>query len=39
MYNGTVVGVMGEVDPQVLTNWGIGIPCVACEMDLDGMLG
>ncbi len=28
------VGVVGEVHPQVLENWGIQMPCSVCELDL-----
>ena len=30
-----VVGVFGEIHPAVLDNWGIGMPTIACEIDLD----
>lgn len=33
--NGTAVGVLGEVHPRVLENWGITVPCVAGELDLE----
>ncbi len=36
--DGTPVGVYGEVHPQVLENWGIEMPCTACEIDLDTLL-
>lgn len=29
------IGVFGEIHPQVLENWGCGMPTVACEIDLD----
>ena len=29
-----VVGVIGELHPQVLENWGIQMPCAAVEIDL-----
>lgn len=32
------VGVFGEIHPQVLENWGIQVPCTACEIDLDLLL-
>lgn len=32
------IGVFGEVHPQVLENWGITMPCIACEIDLDALL-
>lgn len=34
----TAVGIMGEIHPAVLENWGIQMPTVACEMDLDLLL-
>ncbi len=33
--SGVVVGVFGEIHPAVLENWGIQMPAVACEIDLD----
>jgi phenylalanyl-tRNA synthetase beta chain len=35
---GEQVGVYGEMHPQVLTNWGIQMPCSACEINLDALL-
>lgn len=32
---GVRVGVFGEVHPAVLESWGIAMPTVACEIDLD----
>lgn len=32
---GQSVGMMGEVHPAVLENWGINMPCTVCEIDLD----
>ncbi len=32
---GKIVGIMGEVHPAVLENWGIGMPCTASEVNLD----
>ncbi|MFO8063278.1 MAG: phenylalanine--tRNA ligase subunit beta [Spirochaetota bacterium] len=32
---GTHVGILGEVHPQVLENWGIQVPCSGGEIDLD----
>ena len=29
------VGIFGEINPSVLENWQIGVPCVACEIDLN----
>lgn len=35
IYNGKTVGVLGEVSPLVLENWGIQMPTTCCEIDLD----
>ena len=34
LINGEPVGVFGEVSPEVLDNFGIGMPVVAFEMEL-----
>jgi phenylalanyl-tRNA synthetase beta chain len=31
------VGVMGELHPAILENWGIQMPCTAAEIDLDAL--
>jgi len=36
--DGIVVGLYGEIHPQVLENWGIQMPCAAVEIDLDELL-
>ena len=36
--NGVVVGVFGEVHPQVLENWGCTMPSIMAELDLDLLL-
>lgn len=33
----TAVGVVGEIHPQLLENFGIQMPCTAAEIDLDAM--
>ncbi|MCR4822125.1 MAG: phenylalanine--tRNA ligase subunit beta [Treponema sp.] len=38
MVNGKQVGIFGEVHPQVLENWQIGVPCVAGEIDLEDLM-
>jgi len=38
IYNGKHIGVFGEINPGVLENWGITIPCTAGEIDLDALL-
>jgi phenylalanyl-tRNA synthetase beta chain len=35
---GQSIGIMGEVHPQVLTNFGITVPCTAVELNLDQLL-
>ncbi|MFA7671466.1 MAG: phenylalanine--tRNA ligase subunit beta, partial [Sphaerochaetaceae bacterium] len=35
IYNYKEVGIFGEVNPAVLEKWTIGMPTVACEIDLD----
>ena len=37
-YRGTRIGIMGEVHPEVLTNWGIQMPCACGEIDLESLL-
>ena len=32
------VGVFGELHPQVLENYGVQVPCTACDLDLDRIL-
>lgn len=36
---GKKAGVFGEVHPQVLENWGIGVPACLADIDLDSLLG
>lgn len=38
LVKGAEIGVFGELHPSVLENWGITMPCVACEIDLDSLL-
>jgi phenylalanyl-tRNA synthetase beta chain len=35
IYKNKRVGIIGEIHPAVLANWGIQMPCVAAEVDLD----
>ena len=35
---GARIGIMGELHPQVLENWGIQVPCVAAEIHLDSLM-
>jgi phenylalanyl-tRNA synthetase beta chain len=37
-YGAEPVGVFGELHPAVLENWGITVPCIAAELDLDALL-
>ncbi|MBN1411987.1 MAG: phenylalanine--tRNA ligase subunit beta [Spirochaetales bacterium] len=37
--NGKKVGIMGEVHPIVLSNWGITMPCACAEIDIDKLKG
>jgi phenylalanyl-tRNA synthetase beta chain len=39
MVNNTEVGIFGEIHPEVLERWGSAMPTIACEIDLDLMLG
>ncbi len=36
--SGRKVGVMGEIHPNVLDNWGIQMPCACAELDLELLL-
>jgi phenylalanyl-tRNA synthetase beta chain len=38
MHKGKKVGVLGELHPTVLANWGIQMPCACAELDLDLLL-
>ncbi|MFQ3546781.1 MAG: phenylalanine--tRNA ligase subunit beta [Termitinemataceae bacterium] len=38
LYQGSKIGIFGELHPEVLENWGVTMPCTACEVDLDAML-
>lgn len=38
MVDGKKVGVFGEIHPQILENWQVGVPCVAGEMDLEYLM-
>ncbi len=35
---GEKIGIVGEIHPEVLENWGIEMPCAAAEIDLDYLL-
>jgi phenylalanyl-tRNA synthetase beta chain len=34
----TVVGVMGVVHPEVLSNYDISYPCSVCELDIEAIM-
>ncbi|MCR5724438.1 MAG: phenylalanine--tRNA ligase subunit beta [Treponema sp.] len=36
--NGKQAGIFGEIHPQVLENWQIGVPCAAGELDLEALM-
>lgn len=36
---GKAVGELGEIHPQIIENWGLQVPCVGCEIDLDLLQG
>lgn len=38
MVNGRQAGIFGEIHPQVLENWQIAVPSVACEIDLEALM-
>ncbi|MDR0643514.1 MAG: phenylalanine--tRNA ligase subunit beta [Treponema sp.] len=38
LINGAKIGVFGEIHPEVLENWGVTMPCVAVEIDLDAVV-
>lgn len=35
MVNGKQCGIFGEIHPQILENWAVGVPCVAGEIDVE----
>jgi phenylalanyl-tRNA synthetase beta chain len=37
-YQGESAGVFGELHPEVLENWGLTVPAIAAELDLDALL-
>jgi phenylalanyl-tRNA synthetase beta chain len=38
LYKGRSIGVYGEIHPEVLENWGVTVPCIAAEMDIEALL-
>ncbi|MDR2192931.1 MAG: phenylalanine--tRNA ligase subunit beta [Treponema sp.] len=37
VYEGNAIGVFGEIHPAVLENFGIAVPCIAAEIDMDAL--
>ncbi len=37
--DGVQVGIVGELHPSVLVNWGLDVPVSACEIDLSKVMG
>ncbi|MDR0998095.1 MAG: phenylalanine--tRNA ligase subunit beta, partial [Treponema sp.] len=35
LYQDKFAGVFGELHPEVLENWGLGVPCAAAEIDIE----
>ena len=38
LYKGQSIGVYGEIHPEVLENWGVTVPCMAAELDIEDLL-
>ena len=38
IFNGEVIGISGEISPQILENWGIEMPCTGAEINLDFLI-
>jgi phenylalanyl-tRNA synthetase beta chain len=38
LYREKPIGVFGELHPEVLENWGVAVPCTACELDAEALL-
>jgi phenylalanyl-tRNA synthetase beta chain len=38
LYKNSPIGVFGELHPELLENWGITVPCTACELDAETLL-
>jgi phenylalanyl-tRNA synthetase beta chain len=38
LYKNKPIGVFGELHPELLENWGIAVPCTACEFDAEALL-
>jgi phenylalanyl-tRNA synthetase beta chain len=38
LYKNSPIGVFGELHPELLENWGITVPCTACEFDAEALV-
>ncbi|HAE22561.1 MAG TPA: phenylalanine--tRNA ligase subunit beta, partial [Spirochaetaceae bacterium] len=38
LVGGLEAGIFGELNPVVLENWGITMPCATCELDLECLM-
>jgi phenylalanyl-tRNA synthetase beta chain len=38
LYKGEPIGIFGELHPELLENWGIEMPCLAAEIDIEALL-
>jgi phenylalanyl-tRNA synthetase beta chain len=38
VYKDKNIGVFGEIHPEVLQNWGLTMPCIGAELDLDALM-
>jgi len=38
IYKGRAIGVFGELHPGLLENWGLVVPCIAAEIDVESLL-
>ena len=38
IYKGRAIGVFGEIHPELLENWGLTMPCIAAEIDIEALL-
>lgn len=38
LYKGEKIGIFGEVNPQVLENWAVTVPCYAGELTIDKLI-
>ncbi|MDR1867888.1 MAG: phenylalanine--tRNA ligase subunit beta [Treponema sp.] len=38
LFKNEIIGVFGEINPTVLEHWGITVPCIGVEIDLEAIL-